>query len=106
MNIKALLRAAMICAALAAGAAEAQMSATQKIIENVAKLQVGKSNSKDVEALLGKPDKVTRNNRKSQDEWGYSIYADSLRGTVWVMMSDDGVVREVFQVMERKPGTS
>jgi hypothetical protein len=107
MNIKAVLTAAMICVVLVAGGAQAQGGGdTRKMAENVAKIQIGKSSSKDVEALLGKPDRVTRNNRKSHNEWGYSLYADGKRGTLWVMMTDDGVVREVFQVMDRRMGTT
>ena len=105
MNAKTMLSVAMLTA-FVAGSAAAQMRDSWKMIESVAKIQVGRSNSKDVEALLGKPDKVTRNNRKSQTEWGYSIYADGQRGTLWVMTTDDGVVREVFQVMDKRMGTS
>ncbi len=106
MNVKPMMLAAMLAAALAAGSVAAQMRDSRKMTESVAQIQIGKSNSKDVEVLLGKPDKVTRNNRKSHNEWGYSIYADGQRGTLWVMMSDDGVVREVFQVMDRKMGST
>ena len=105
MNTKSMLSVAML-AAFVAGSAAAQMRDSWKTLESVAKIQLGKSNSKDVEALLGKPDKVTRNNRKSQTEWGYSIYDDGRRGTLWIMTTDDGVVREVLQLMDRRMGTS
>ncbi len=105
MNAKTMLSVAMLTA-FVAGSAAAQMRDSRKMIESVARIQIGKSNSRDVEVLLGTPDKVTRNNRKSQTEWGYSIYDDGRRGTLWIMTTDDGMVREVLQLMDRRMGTS
>ena len=105
MNAKTMLSVAMLTA-FVAGTAAAQMRDSWNVIERVAKIQVGKSSSRDVEELLGKPDKVTRNNRKSQTEWGYSTYADGRRGTLWIMTTDDGVVREVIQIVDRRMGSS
>lgn len=105
MNAKSMLSVAMLTA-FVAGSAAAQLRDSWTTIESAAKIQVGKSNSKDVEALLGKPGKVIRNNRKSQTDWGYPIYADGRRGTLWITTTDDGVVREVLQILDRRMGTS
>ena len=90
---------ALLAATLAAGSATAQSRAVQTA-EAVAKLQVGKSTSKEVLELLGKADRVTRNERKGLDEWGYRVYERGQSGTLWISMSADGVVREVNNINE------
>ena len=105
MNARTMFSVAMLIA-FVTGSAAAQVRDRWKINESVAKIQVGKSNSRDVEALLGKPDRVTRNDRKNQTEWGYAIYADGQRGMLWIMTTDDGVVREVLQLMDRRMGST
>jgi len=103
MNAGWMQSVVLLFAALAAGGVMAQ-GRDLRVTEVVAKLQLGKSSSKEVLDLLGKSDRVIRNERKGSEEWGYRMYADGERSTLWISMSADGVVREVLNLREPKPG--
>lgn len=82
MNAKTMLTATMLAAALAAGGAAAQGCEFLTTTENVARIQVGKSTSKEVQDLLGKPASVTRNARHGWDQWEYPVLTYGQRSTL------------------------
>ncbi len=105
MNARMMMTAVMLAAAQLAGNAAAQGDYL-KSTENVAKIRTGQTTGTEVEALLGKSIRVTRNSRRGWDQWEYRVFAYGERGTLWISLSDDGVVREVLQLMEKRPGTT
>lgn len=106
MISKTMLTATMLAAVLVAGSASAQGDGYLRSTDNVARIQFGKSTSKEVLDLLGKPVSMSRNTRRGWDQWEYRVFAYGERSTLWISLSDDGVVREVLQLMNRRPGTS
>src|SRR5712692_2240501 len=58
--------------------------------ENVIKIQVGKTTSKETEQLLGAPVRVTHDGRRNWDYWEYRVYRQGARSTLWIGISIDG----------------
>jgi hypothetical protein len=70
--------------------------------ENVAKLERGKSRSDDVRNLFGPPYTETRFARMQRDVWEYRMRHDGfpVPYALYVQMSPDGVVREVYMISD------
>ncbi len=106
MNARAMMMAVMLAATQLAGNAAAQSGDYLKSTENVAKIRTGQTTGNEVEALLGKSIRMTRNSRRGWDQWEYRVFSYGERSTLWISLSDDGVVREVLQLVEKRPGTT
>ena len=74
--------------------------------EHLAKVIVGKTTATELRALLGPPYRVDRMSRKQWNSWEYWMQLESIPMRVFVQLSDDDVVREVFKNEEinRDPG--
>jgi len=72
----------------------------------LARLSVGASKREDVRALLGPPDRSVYFERLKRDTWEYRSWKDTQEYYIVVQFSDDGLVREVFEVKEyvNEPG--
>jgi len=95
--------AAVIAAALTAGGCATQggdPSGYLSSAESVSEVRIGKSTTKDVEQLFGKPASVVRDSRRGWDQWEYRVFQSGRRSTVWLSFSGDGVVREVVQLRD------
>ena len=64
---------------------------------NMAKVIVGRTTLEEVRATLGPPQRIDRMERQQQDAWLYWMVLDSVPVHVWVMSSNDGVVRDVVR---------
>jgi len=71
-----------------------------RTLENIAKLQIGRSTPDDVRAVLGPPDKIWPMRRIERDVWEYTMYEDTRAIIVYVQIDPAGRVREVFQVRD------
>jgi hypothetical protein len=67
-------------------------------VENVKKLEPGKTTKQEVRELLGPPFTVSRLPFKPREVWEYQFLEVEFKWNLWVQFSDDGVVREVLQV--------
>ncbi len=70
---------------------------------NFARLRVNETTDREVRALLGPPYSVERMTRKPQTAWDYWTRLDAVPTRVWVIFSDDGVLREVVKLDESPP---
>ena len=70
--------------------------------ENVAKLEKGKTKADDVRDLLGPPWKVWPFPRMQRDIWEYrkSFSGGGVPEALYVQLSPDNVVREIYQVSD------
>ena len=101
VRIAAVLAAALVALAGAAPGYANYLATTAE----VAKIRVGATTSKQVEALLGKPASVARDSRRGLDSWEYRGFEYAQRGSLWISFSSDGVVREVIQLRQKSaPG--
>jgi hypothetical protein len=66
-------------------------------LANIGKLAVGKSSRKEVQELLGPPDRhnVTRLALTSREVWEYPFLDYQEKRVLWVQFSEDGILREV-----------
>ncbi len=64
---------------------------------NLAKVVVGQTTREQVRAILGPPDQVDRMERQQQDAWLYWMVLDRVPMHVWVISSDDGIVRDIVK---------
>jgi hypothetical protein len=69
-----------------------------RTIQNLAKLEIGKSTPDDVRGILGPPDRVTAMTRIQRTVWEYDMYQDTRAIIVYVQFDPSGRVREVLQV--------
>jgi outer membrane protein assembly factor BamE (lipoprotein component of BamABCDE complex) len=69
-----------------------------RTIQNLAKLEIGKSTRDDVKAILGSPDRITTMTRIQRTVWDYDMYEDTRAVIVYVQFDPAGRVREVLQV--------
>lgn len=77
----------------------------QRLIpENVAKLQRGKIDAKQVRELLGPPAGITRAPFKPLDVWEYRWVNVLGRRVLWVYFSDDGILRDVIDLDDDQKG--
>lgn len=70
---------------------------------NFARLRVNETTDRQVRELLGPPYSVERMQRKPQTAWDYWTRLDAVPTRVWVIFSDDGVLREVVKLDETPP---
>ncbi len=99
MQRKFCLNCLVFLAALLAGCASAGVGTGGQgpSPEDLAKLQVGKTTSDEVRALLGPPLRVSRFDRMDRDVWEYRRYENPTDDRqVAVQFSSDGIVREVI----------
>lgn len=83
-------------------------SVEQRLLRaNLARIAAGASTMKEVRELFGPPGRSGRIERQARTWWEYR-YSDHEQGRViWVQYSDDGVVREVLDMLDweqDKPG--
>ena len=69
-----------------------------RTIENVGKIQIGRSTADDVRTLLGPPDRITPMRNIQRDVWEYSMFQDTRAVIVYLQLDASGRVREVLQV--------
>ena len=67
---------------------------------NVAKLIPGTWTKKEVRELFGPPGDSVRYARLQREVWSYKFFGDSQRRIIYVQFSDDGVVREVMDMID------
>jgi len=65
-----------------------------------AKVVANTSNKADVSELLGPPGMQGRFDRQKRDWWEYRYYLAPDYRVVWVQFSDDGVVREMLDMLD------
>ncbi len=68
--------------------------------QNVARIAAGVSTEKEVRELLGPPGLAGRLALQPRAWWEYKMRADYEKRIVWVQFSDDGVVREVLDMLD------
>ena len=73
--------------------------------ESVAKLRRGAITAKQVRELLGPPAGITRAPFKPLDVWEYRWVNVLGRRVLWVHFSDDGILREVFDLNDEPKGS-
>jgi hypothetical protein len=106
MNVRSIVAAMFAASAFSAGPVASQGNLYLKSTESLAKVRVGQTTGKEVEALIGPAMRITRNSRREWNQWEYRVFAYGQRSTLWISLSDDGVVREVVELQERRPGTT
>ena len=83
-------------------------SVEQRLVRsNLARLAVGISTVKEVRELFGPPGRAGRLPRQEREWWEYKFFDYEDRRIFWVQFSDDGVVREVIDMLDwewDKPG--
>jgi hypothetical protein len=67
----------------------------------IARLVPGKSTAEDVLDTLGPPYKIYQYPRKQREAWEYQLRTPPENKNLYVQLSPDRVVREVFQLNER-----
>jgi len=67
---------------------------------NVLKIVPGTWTKKEVAELFGPPGDRGRLPRQQREWWEYRYFLDHQRRVVWVQYSDDGVVREVLDMVD------
>ena len=67
----------------------------------IAQLQPGKSTADDVLDTLGPPYKVYQYPRKQREAWEYQLRTPPENKNLYVQLSPDRVVREIYQLNER-----
>jgi len=106
MNARMMVAAFLLAAAQWPLTASAQDTGYLKSTEKVANIRIGQSTIKEVEDLLGKPFGIERNSRRSWNEWEYRVFAYGQRSSLWISFSDDGIVRDVVQLQEKRMGST
>lgn len=69
-----------------------------RTIQNVGKIEIGKSTADDVRTILGPPDRITPMRNIQRDVWEYSMFQDTRAVIVYVQLDSSQRVREVLQV--------
>ncbi len=69
-------------------------------LQNLAKLVSGTSTKKEVRELFGPPGESVYFARQQREVWSYRYYPDHERRIIYVQFSDDGVVREVQDMID------
>ena len=67
---------------------------------NLKKIAAGASTMKDVRELFGPPGREGRLERQARTWWEYKYFDYDQRRVIWVQYSDDGVVREVLDMLD------
>ena len=94
------LAAPLFAASMAAGAADLRS------LENVAKIRVGTTTVKEVQDLLGEPNSTRRDSRRGWNALEYRVFMYGESSVLWVSVSQDGVVREVIQLAQKRSSGS
>lgn len=88
--------------------ASGKLGSMENILDSahLAKVVVGKTTAPELRVLLGPPYRVDRMARQKWNSWEYWMEIDSIPMRVFIQLSDDDVVREVFKNEEisRDPG--
>ena len=69
--------------------------------QHIAKIRPGQSTAEDVLDILGPPADVYRYSRQQREAWEYPLRKPPQRRTLYVQMSPDKVVREVFELEDQ-----
>ena len=78
-------------------------SIEQRLVrQNMSKIVAGVSTMKDVRELLGPPGSDGRLERQARTWWEYKYLDYDRRRIIWVQYSDDGVVREVVDLIDHE----
>ncbi len=72
----------------------------RRLQANLARLQAGKSTSKDVRALFGPPQQVSRLDRQQREIWEYLYTHYQEYRVIWFQFSADGVMRETLDMID------
>jgi hypothetical protein len=76
-------------------------SKEQRLVrENLARIAAGTSGMKEVRELFGPPGRTGRLARQERDWWEYKYLDYGERRVIWVQFSDDGIVREVLDMLD------
>ena len=76
-------------------------SIEQRLVRaNLRKIVAGGSTMKEVRDLFGPPGRVGRLERQARTWWEYKYDDYDQRRVIWVQYSDDGVVREVLDMID------
>ena len=67
---------------------------------NLKMIFAGTSTMKDVRELFGPPGREGRLERQARNWWEYKYFDYEQRRVIWVQYSDDGVVREVLDMLD------
>jgi hypothetical protein len=70
--------------------------------ENIAKLRPNQSTAEDVLDLLGPPYRIYQYPRMQREAWEYQLRTPPSNMNLYVQVSPDRVVREVFQLHDRE----
>jgi hypothetical protein len=70
--------------------------------ENIAKLRPDQSSAEDVLDILGPPYRVYQYPRMQREAWEYQLRTPPSNMNLYVQVSPDRVVREVFQLHDRE----
>lgn len=70
------------------------------IRRNFDRIAIGVSTQQDVRAILGPPGRSGRFARLTRDWWEYKFLDLGEKRVLWVQFSDDGVVREVLDMLD------
>ena len=68
--------------------------------ENIARLVSGKSTTAEVREIFGPPKRAVRMHRQQRDGWAYNSRSYDEYRVLWVQFSDDGLVREVLDMLD------
>lgn len=73
---------------------------------NLAKVVIGQTTREQLRATLGPPNRVERMQRQQHDSWEYWMVLDSIPAHVWILLSDEGMVRDIVKSedLARTPG--
>ena len=78
-------------------------SIEQRLVrKNVSKVIAGVSTMKEVRELFGPPGSDGRLERQARSWWEYKYLDYDRRRILWVQYSDDGVVREVLDMIDHE----
>jgi len=68
--------------------------------QNLKRITAGTSTMKDVRELFGPPGRAGRLPRQGREWWEYKYRDYEERRIIWVQFSDDGIVREVLDMLD------
>ena len=68
--------------------------------QNFARIVAGSSTKQEVREILGPPGGSGRLPRQAREWWEYKFYDPGDRRVLWVQFSDDGVAREVLDMLD------
>lgn len=64
------------------------------------RLRVGETNAQAARELIGPPYRIERMTRQPRNSWEYWTWLDAVPTRVWLLFSDDAVLREVVKYDE------